>query len=359
MDSSSETVSPMDQKDFYKNLKKDILQFVDRSGRPHKDEKTLVLKALTLFVTWALFYSGYLIWGGESLLLNISLSIPWALVMVSIQMSVMHDASHRSTSNNKSVNQILLNVISFLGGSPTLWVAQHCHAHHSFTNVPGKDHDIDTNGLLRLCSSQEFKNVHRYQHIYAWFLYPLFILSWVWWGDFRDIKNNTYGLSKKRLKSVFYETLLVKLWHIAFFIALPLWTIGDVGLVLTGYLVSFTLMGLIMVVVFQLAHVSMTQEFASEDKLKSSDWALFQLASTANFAPNNRFLSWYLGGLNHQIEHHIFPNLSHTHYPSIQNKVKQYCSDRGVTYHVFPTLREAIWQHQKHLIRFGAQADSI
>lgn len=338
---------------FSKKLKTEISLAVAASGRPQKDEKNLVIKALFLLTLWGVFYTAYLYWGGESLLINFLLAIPWALVMVSIQMSVMHDASHKSTSDRQVINKTLLNVISFLGGSPSLWVAQHCQAHHSYTNVPGKDHDINTNGLLRLCHNQPRNSIHRFQHIYAWFLYPLFILSWVWWGDFRDIKDNTYGLPKKRLKAILVETLLVKLCHIAFFIALPLWLIGDVGLVLSGYLVSFGLMGFIMVVVFQLAHVTMKQDFASEENLKESDWALFQLASTANFAPHNKFLSWYLGGLNHQIEHHIFPNLSHTHYPYIQKKVKSFCAENGVEYHVFPTLREAVWQHQKHLIHYG------
>jgi linoleoyl-CoA desaturase len=318
-----------------------------------KDQRALLFKAGVLMGLWLVLYSAYLIYGGVSLGVNILLATAWALVMVSIQMSVMHDASHKSSSEKPWVNTLLLNVISLLGGSPSLWVAQHCQAHHSFTNVPGKDHDIHTGGLLRLCHTQKRSSMHRYQHIYAWLLYPLFVLSWIWWGDFRDIKDNTYSLPKSRLRSILYETILVKIWHVAVFLVLPLLTIGNPWLVLVGYLVSFSIMGLIMVVVFQLAHVTMVQEFASESVLRESDWALFQLNSTANFAPNNKFLSWYLGGLNHQIEHHIFPYLSHTHYPKIQNQVKSTCQEHGVQYHAFATLWQAISSHQKHLFHYG------
>ncbi len=344
---STETLS------FHQSLKNEVYAYVTDSRRPHKDEKGIVKKAALLFVVWGFLYAAYLIWGGQSLALNLALSIPWALVMVGIQMSVMHDASHRSASDRSRVNDLLTNSISFLGGSPTLWVYQHCRAHHSFTNVPGKDHDIDTHGLLRLCLDQPQKPIHRYQHIYAWALYPLFVLSWIWWGDYRDIKDNTYSIPKKKLEQVKVETWLVKIWHVLIFLVLPYLLIQNVALVVAGYLLSFGLMGLIMVVVFQLAHVTTTQEFASEEKLKKTDWALFQMASTANFAPNNKFLSWYLGGLNHQIEHHIFPNLSHTHYPEIQHIVKKFCADRGVGYQVFPSLLSAIRHHQRHLKTYG------
>jgi linoleoyl-CoA desaturase len=326
---------------------------VNKSGRPPKDQSSLVFKASGLLILWSVLYTSYLIWGGLNLTLNILLASAWALVMISIQLSVMHDASHKSSSERPWVNNLLLNVISLLGGSPTLWVAQHCQAHHSYTNVPGKDHDIDTGGLLRLCDHQEYKPYHRYQHIYAWLLYPLFLLSWVWWGDFRDIKNNTYSLSKKKLHSVSIETFLIKVWHIALFLVVPWICFGSISLVLIGYLTSFAIMGFVMVVVFQLAHVTSVQNFESEEQLRKTDWALFQLASTANFAPNNRFLSWYLGGLNHQIEHHIFPYLSHTHYPEIQGTVKKICESQGVQYHVFPTVREAVYQHQNHLKYFS------
>ncbi len=338
---------------FHKSLKDEVFKKVEEMGRPDKDQNALVLKAGILFLVWIILFAAYLFLGKVSIFATVTLSIAWALVMASIQMAVMHDASHGSTSKKAWVNKLLLNSISFAGGSPSLWVEQHCKAHHSFTNVKGKDHDIDTNGLLRLCSNQEYKSIHRYQHIYAWFLYPLFILSWVWWGDFRDIIYNTYGLSRKRLRSILFETLLVKAWHVSLFIILPLITIQSLSLVLIGYFVSFGVMGFVMVVVFQLAHISFVQEFNSEEDLRKTDWALFQLASTANFATDNKFLSWYIGGLNHQIEHHIFPYLSHTHYPEISRTVKRVCLEHGVAYNTFPTLREAIMKHQRHLKLFG------
>lgn len=343
-----------DQDSFHNQLKGLVFDSLNKEKRPFKDQKALILKALVLLGLFVLSYSAYLVYGGQSLALNIALSIPWALVMVSIQMSVMHDASHNASSESPKINQILLSVISFLGGSPTLWIHQHCRAHHSFTNVPGKDHDIDTHGLLRLCNQQPLKSIHKYQHIYAWALYPLFVLSWIWWGDYRDIKDNTYGIPEKKMRGITIESILVKISHFIFFIALPLYAIGNFWYFLCGYMVSFGIMGLIMVVIFQLAHVTTTQDFASETELRKSDWALFQLATTANFAPNNRLLSWYLGGLNHQIEHHIFPYLSHTHYPQLQHIVKQACIENGVTYTSFPTLWEAIVFHQNHLKMYGA-----
>jgi linoleoyl-CoA desaturase len=339
---------------FYKDLRKTIFFDMEQlslnsKGQTHK----AIPRCLFLFVAWALFYAAYLAWGDSGVWANLILSIPWALTMSAIQMSVMHDASHGSLSENPRINQFFLQSINFLGGSARLWVSQHCHAHHSFTNVENKDHDINTGGILRLNHFQDYKSHHRYQHVYAWLLYPLFVLSWIWWGDTRDLIHNTYSLSKKQWQQALVEVVLIKIWHVAVFIALPLYFFSNPWFFLIGYLVSFGLIGFIMVVIFQLAHVSNQQVFTNQQNKLDNDWAVHQLRTTVNFATSNRLLTWFTGGLNYQIEHHIFPQIYHGNYRHIHLKLKEYCEQRGLPYYSYPTLWSAVKGHQDHLRKFS------
>lgn len=309
-------------------------------------------KAFILFALWAMLYFLFLTLGASSPILALCFAVLWSLPMASIQFVVMHEASHNAASNSKLVNAIYTATISFLGGSSLLWIKQHCVAHHNNTNISGLDHDINTNGLLRLHPSQPIKQNHKYQHLYAWALYPLFVLSWIWWGDFRDLLFNTYSLTKKELWLATIETIVVKIWHIVAFILLPIYAFQSIPLALLCYTVSFMVIGFFMVVIFQLAHVSAIQTMPNAKTDFEDDWAIRQLYTTANFAPNNSLLTWLIGGLNFQIEHHLFPSMNHAHYRKISDLVKRYCKENDLPYLEYKTVFAAIAGHQRHLIEY-------
>ena len=79
------------------------------------------------------------------------------------------------------------------------------------------------------------------------------------------------------------------------------------------------------------------------------EWAVHQLKTTANFATNNRVISWLVGGLNFQVEHHLFPRVSHVHYPEISKIIKNACQEFGVPYIEYPKMRMAVASHITHL----------
>ena len=135
------------------------------------------------------------------------------------------------------------------------------------------------------------------------------------------------------------------------FVALPIYKIGFFDWMI-GFLSLSLFAGFVLSIVFQLAHTVETAEFPAANKetgKMEDEWAVHQLRTTANFATRNRFICWWVGGLNFQIEHHLFPRILHIHYPEISKIIKKACQDFGMPYHEFTKMRTAIASHVKHL----------
>jgi linoleoyl-CoA desaturase len=145
------------------------------------------------------------------------------------------------------------------------------------------------------------------------------------------------------------------LGHIVFYWAIPIYFVGFWPAII-GYAIMSATTGLLISIVFQLAHVVEITEFedATEyDLTIEHEWAIHQIKTTANFATNNRIVSWFLGGLNFQVEHHLFPKISHIHYPKIQPIVKSVCERFGVEYLDYPTMRASIASHLRMMRYLG------
>jgi linoleoyl-CoA desaturase len=129
--------------------------------------------------------------------------------------------------------------------------------------------------------------------------------------------------------------------------------------VLLFYLIVTGVLGVIMSVVFQLAHCVEEADFPlpdAETNRMGSAWAIHQVETTVDFARRSRVLSWYLGGLNFQVEHHLFPRVCHVHYPALSKIVEATCRDHGVKYSAHPTLWAGIASHYRWLRRMGQPA---
>jgi linoleoyl-CoA desaturase len=125
---------------------------------------------------------------------------------------------------------------------------------------------------------------------------------------------------------------------------------------LVGYLIINITMGLTLSLVFQLAHVVEKTEFeVAEEKPKviDTEWAIHELRTTANFAPGNKIVSWFVGGLNFQVEHHLFPRVSHVHYAALSKIVKEHCDQFGIPYHTYPKMRQAVASHIRVMKALG------
>ncbi len=315
--------------------------------------KTLILLALYL--------------GPLALLLTVPLS-PWtalALVvlmgvgMAGVGMAIMHDGLHGAISSRGWVNEWLGGTMYLLGSDAFTWKVQHNGAHHTHTNIDVIDQDIDPPELLRFSDHGPLRRVHRGQHVYAFLFYGLLTLVKLG-NDFlslarvrrhRDPRHAAYSFRR-----AFVVMVGVKLAHAAVFIGLPiLLTPFAWWQVILGFLLMHFTCGVILGTVFQLAHVveGAQQPLPDAQGVIPNDWTVHELLTTADFAPQSRLLSWYTGGLNFQIEHHLFPYVSHLHYPAIAPIVRRTAEEFGLPYNVKPTLVAALASHVRRLRQLG------
>ena len=287
----------------------------------------------------------------------------WALMgfgMAGIGLSVMHDANHGSYSSNQNVNKGLGFILNFIGGFHTNWIIQHNVLHHSFTNVHGFDEDIDK-GVMRFSPDQEHKSFFRFQVFYAPFLYGLMTIYWLLIKDFQllfryDKKELLEGQGLTFRKALFQITFN-KIWYIALTLVLPFMIIDlPWWQILLGFLLMQAICGWILAFVFQPAHVLEDVNFYKTDEKGSveNSWAIHQLQTTSNFS-SNVVLSWFIGGLNFQIEHHLFPNICHVHYRRISEIVKSTALEYGLPYKEFKSFIGALGGHVQMLKILGAK----
>lgn len=295
--------------------------------------------------------------------------LAWGLMGVAaagVGMSVMHDACHGAWSANPLVNRIIgYGSINMLGGTVLNWKLQHNKLHHTFTNIPGHDDDIAEKGLFRFSPHNPPRFAHRFQWIYAFIVYGITTLFWATGKDFiqyfRYIREgvNTGSIGENRL--FFFKMVLLKLLYFAAFLGLP-WLVGGLPFwqVAIGFLAMHFLSGVILTVIFQLAHTVEGTSHplpAVETGIIENDWAIHQMNTTVNFSRKNRWLSWYVGGLNFQVEHHLFTNICHIHYPKIAPIVKQTAEEFGIPYLENRTFGKALLSHISALKRFGRPPD--
>lgn len=277
-----------------------------------------------------------------------------------VGMATMHDANHGSFSKNDRINKLFGNSMYLLGGFPANWRYQHNTLHHGYTNVEGHDEDIAPPGILRLSPHRPLKKIHRYQHFYAWLLYGLMTISWIITKDFRRLqkyKKDGVKLSGKRTyRSLMRDLIVSKILYYLLFLVVPLLTMPVAWYwIVAGFLLMHFTAGLVLASIFQTAHVVPTSEYPMPDENGelNNNWAAHQLYTTCNFAPKSRIFSWFIGGLNYQVEHHLFPNISHIHYPKIAAIVQKKAQEFGLPYHVNRTFPGALREHIRMLKMLG------
>lgn len=272
-----------------------------------------------------------------------------------IGFNVMHDGGHQSFSRHNLVNKVAAHFLNVLGGTAYYWQIKHNINHHTYTNIEGLDSDIDVKPFMRLHADQPLKPYHRFQHIYWFVLYGISYVAWVFYEDFQKYfsgRINSSSPKKKLTPSQHFIFWLTKLSYTFFYIILPIALVGWLPW-LVGFLIVTFVCGLVISIVFQLAHVVEGTHFHTVTDGSKSNWAMHQIQSTANFDTRSRVLHWLLGGLNFQIEHHLFPRVSHIHYPEISKFTREICQEHGVTYNEYKSMFAAIKSHLRHLYRLG------
>lgn len=344
---------------FFATLRRRVDEYFKENKISKHYNSTMVIKTVVLLASYIIPFV-LLIVLKPSPMISFLLWFVMGLGMSGIGMSVMHDANHGAYSSSHKVNYWLGHTLNLLGGSVFNWKLQHNLLHHTYTNIVHQDDDIDDKLVLRFSPHTKVKWYHKFQFIYAFFFYGILTLYWALLKDF--IQFNLYtkeGVNKNTAdqnKSVYLKIVLSKIIYFLIFIIVPI-AVFKVPILLwiLGFLFMHFVSGIILTVIFQLAHTieGTTHPLPNQDNVIENNWAIHQLNTTVNFSRKNKFLSWYLGGLNYQVEHHLFPTICHVHYPAVSEIVKSTCEEFNVPYLENESFGKALKSHINALKKFG------
>lgn len=345
---------------FSKTLRQRVNEYFKENGLSYKANGLMKLKTVNMLALYFVPFTLMLIFDPSAIWVLLSF-ILMGFGMAGVGMSVMHDAAHGAYHKSPRVNDLIASSIYLISGNLTTWRLQHNVLHHTYTNIEGLDDDLDTQGLLRLHPDQKHKKMHRYQVWYAPLLYSLLTLNWVIMKDFSQLiryqKEGVAKLSGKALRSEWIKLIATKLLYFGLFIALPLSLLSVAWyLPILGFVLMHLIAGFILSFVFQLAHVVdhvQTHSLPKEDGPMRDAFLEHQLQTTSDFARRNKLVSWFVGGLNYQVEHHLFPHICHIHYPAISEIVRKTAHEFGLPYYEHQTLSEAIRAHLRSLKIYG------
>lgn len=344
--------------EFFNTLKKRVNLYFEQAQISKHANFAMFFKTLVLLTTYIgsfiflvtyqpVFAIAMLIW----MLMGLAIS--------GIGMSIMHDANHGAYSANKKVNKIMGWSLHLAGASTHNWKLQHNILHHTYTNITDMDDDIDAKLVLRLSPHTLFKKFHRLQYAYVLLVYSIATLYWVFAKDFVQLykytKNGVNPKNKQQNQLLFLKIALIKFFYLGILIGLPI-MIGLPGWqVVLGFVLMHFTAGTVLTIIFQLAHSveGTSHPLPTSAGYIENNWAIHQMNTTVNFARNNKWLSWYVGGLNFQIEHHLFPKICHIHYPKIAEIVKQTAEEFNIPYLENKTFFKAVASHFRLLRKFG------
>ncbi|MFC5436951.1 fatty acid desaturase family protein [Rhodanobacter umsongensis] len=341
---------------FHRELRRRVEAEFKRSGTRERDSAQMYLKTAIILATFVLAYAA-LVFFAAAWWQSVPLAIVLGVATAAIGFNIMHDGGHQAYSEHRGVNRLMALALDMVGGSSYIWRWKHARFHHTWVNVAGHDSDIDLGALGRLSPLQPRRPWHRWQHIYLWPLYGVTAIRWHLYGDFRDMLTGTVGerpFTRPRGRDL-AGFIIGKLVFFTLAFGLPL-AFHSIGSVLMVYMLVSAVAGVLLALVFQMAHVVEEAAFPVPDATglqMATPWAIHQLETTVDFARGNRVLGWLIGGLNFQVEHHLFPRISHVHYPLVARVVEETCREFGVTYREHRTFGAGIASHYRWLRALG------
>jgi len=346
--------------DFHAELRQRVDAYLASTGRRERDCWQMYLKTAILFALFAASYVA-LVFVAQTWWQALPLAVLLGLATAGIGFNVQHDGGHHAYSDHPWINKVMAMTLDVIGGSSYVWRWKHAVIHHTYSNITGHDTDIDFGFLGRMTPHQQRLRFHRWQHYYLWPLYGLFAIRWHLLGDLREyISGRICGHRFPRPKG---WDLVGFFGGKAIFITLAFgipFLFHPVLVSLLFYSVAALVLGIVLSVIFQLAHCVEQAEFpmpAPDSGRIENAWAIHQVQTTVDFARRSRVAAWLFGGLNFQIEHHLFPRICHINYPAISKLVEETCREFGVKYTEHVSLWAGVASHfrwLRHLGRAGA-----
>lgn len=335
---------------FSAELRKRVSAYFKTNNLSNTGNRKLYIKSL-LLVGIAIANYIVLVFFTPPIWVAILLCILMGTNLATIGFNIMHEGGHQSFSKHTWVNKISSYSLNMLGGTIYFWKQKHNISHHTFTNVDGLDHDIDVK-FMRMHAEQKHRWYHRFQFAYWFVLYGISYIAWVLYQDFEKYFSGRMGVQAERKAMPLREHFIfwiTKVMYVGVYLLIPIWVVGW-SYALIGWGIAGLACGFCLAVVFQLAHVVEATSFPIPDadthKIEQ-EWMVHQLRTTSNFATDSRVISWLLGGLNFQVEHHLFPKISHVHYPAINKLVKETCREFNVAYLEHKSMSQAFMSHMR------------
>jgi linoleoyl-CoA desaturase len=249
--------------------------------------------------------------------------------------------------------------MNLIGANANVWRVQHNVLHHTYTNVDEGDDDINAPFFLRFTPNAKRYWIHRFQYLYIWFFYGLSTISWITTKDFVRVtryKGMGFFNKKGEYRKELFKIAAWKVFYYSYALVLPLIMIPlPAFIIVLAFLSMHFVTGVCISLVFQTAHIVQDAVFLKPDQegLISNEWTVHQLATTSNYAPRSKVFSWLIGGLNYQVEHHLFPNVCHIHYSKLSQIVSETAKEFNVPYLVRNTFADALSDHVKMLRQLG------
>lgn len=343
---------------FHETVKQRVNEYFSERGIAQTGDWRMFLKT-GMTLAWLAVSYVLLVFFSTSLIMSALTAFALVQGFALVSFNISHDGAHDSYSENKKINWLMGLTMDLIGGSQMFWRQKHNILHHTYTNIDELDNDLYTSGLLRLSPGQKRRPWHRFQHLYAFPVYSLLTLTLVTFSDFKKFflgRIGGYRLRKPTASEAFLF-FLMKAFYFGYTVVLPLF-FHPLLHVLIAFLAIHLALGFTLSIVFQMAHTVEGNTFPRPDArtgLVQNEWAVHEVETTANFAPQNRLATWYLGGLNFQIEHHLFPKVCHVHYPAISGIVEQTCREFSIPYVSYPTLRSTVAVHYRFLKAMGSR----
>jgi len=348
-----------DKTQFFNTLKSRVDQyFIDNNISQHANTN-MVFKSVVMlslyFVPYALMWTMDLSYWGVLLCY-----VVMGLGLAGIGMSVMHDANHDAYSANPFINKMMAQALTLVGGDNKNWRTQHNVLHHTYTNIHEHDRDIDNKVIMRFSPAGKYKKVQRFQVAYVFVFYSIMSLYWITAKDFvqyiQFIKEGQHRDSTSQNIVILLRLIFWKAVYFTYMFALPMIFLNMSFMHLfAGFLIMHAIAGLILSIVFQLAHVVEEAKFPEPDEKGNiqNEWAIHQMETTADFSRGSWLITYYVGGLNYQTEHHLFPRICHVHYPEIAPIVEATAKEFGVPYIYNDTFWTALKSHMSIISKLG------
>ncbi len=341
---------------FDQALKQRVEDYFNTTGFAQRDCPRMYIKTAVILASFVAIYV-LLVFFAAAWWQAVPLALLLGLCTAAIGFNIQHDGGHGGYSKHHAINKLAAITLDLIGGSSYIWARKHNTLHHTYSNITGHDDDINLGALGRLSPHQKRLRFHGLQQFYLWLLYGFLPSKWHVYDDFHNLaigKIGDHSFARPRGwdlviffggKAVFFTVAWVipMMFH-------PWWV------VLSLYFAATYVLGIVLSVVFQLAHCVEEAEFPMprvDTGRMDSDWAVHQVQTTVDFGQGNRLLSWYIGGLNFQIEHHLFPHICHIHYPALAPVVAETCKEYGLRYTAQPTFRAGLVSHFRWLRRMG------